>query len=342
MEKTGIIGWISPSNIAIVKYWGKFKHQIPMNPSLSFTLDSSFTKTILQYKQGSGKIQFLYEGQTKPEFEDKVIRFIKKLNLSFLEEFDLIIDSENTFPHSAGIASSASSMSALTLCITEMEQRVVGEIDNFKQLASLRARIGSGSACRSIFSRASVWGQIIQFNNTSNLYAVDWSDKLHQEFRMVDDWIFLVNQSQKKISSSLGHELMNEHPYRYARIDQANKNILELIKALEIGDWGKFILICEEEALSLHALMMSSNPGYCLLEPESLRIINMIRDFREQTGLPVCFTIDAGPNIHMLFPTLIRNSVQSWLDTYFQDYIKENKIITDHIGDGPSKILSIL
>ncbi len=338
MAEVNQIAWRSPSNIAIVKYWGKKEIQIPMNSSLSFTLDHCCTETKIIYQSGSGKISFLYDGREKSEFLPKIEKFFSLLQLEFLKELDLVIDSRNNFPHSAGIASSASAMSALSLCITELEQKNYNPNIDFLNLSSIRSRLGSGSASRSVFPKASIWGSVNNYSQTSDQYAIDWSPYLHPEFKDVQDWIFLVSQNEKAVSSTVGHNLMNNHPYKQSRIDQANKNIVKLIQVLKMGDWDSFITISEEEALSLHALMMSSIPGYILLEPESIALIRSIQELRVQQRIPVCYTIDAGPNIHLLFPKKIEKEILSWVNSKWKNYLDNNRIIKDQMGNGPQKI----
>lgn len=339
MSNHGEIVWRSPSNLAIVKYWGKKEQQIPLNPSLSISLAKSYTETKMNWEKGNGEIHYLYEGIVNSTFQNKVIRFIKSLNLDWLNQVSLRFNSFNTFPHSAGIASSASSMSAIALCLASLEKHITETQVDFNQRASYLARLGSGSACRSIYPKASLWGKTEGIDQSSDFYGLDWSEYIHEDFRFLQDYIFIVNKNQKSVSSSAGHELMNQHSYKLGRINQAQENIKLLIDALKNGNWSDFIYIAEEEALSLHGLMMSSRPGYLLLEPESIKIINAIRQFRTETKLPLTFSVDAGPNIHMLFPSYIQTNVQSWLEEMFPDYLKESRIIYDCIGEGPIKLI---
>ena len=102
-----------------------------------------------------------------------------------------------------------------------------------------------------------------------------------------------------------------------------------LLPVLKTGDWTTFIKICETEALSLHGLMMSSNPSYILLEPESIHIINELKLFQQESKLPITFTIDAGPNIHVLFPLRIREEVDAWIQNCLSKYWEEEQIIFD-------------
>ncbi|MCC6816238.1 MAG: diphosphomevalonate decarboxylase [Saprospiraceae bacterium] len=333
------VSWKSPSNIAIVKYWGKKGVQLPMNPSLSFTLNHCCTETSIEYKTGNGSIDFFYEGQQRQDFLPKIETFFKLIELPFFAELDLIIHSKNNFPHSAGIASSASSMSALSLCITEIEQKLYNKEFNFLQTASKRARMGSGSACRSVYPKAALWGNTLYVPHSSDQYAIDFSSELHNDFIELQDYIFLVSQQEKYVSSSAGHQLMNKHPYQYARIEQANNNIVQLMSSLKNGDWELFQKVCEEEALSLHALMMSSSPGYLLLDSDSIKIIKSIQQFRADSKTMISYTIDAGPNIHVVFPKNAKSSIDQWIQSDWNDYLLDNRIIRDQIGNGPLKMI---
>lgn len=342
MSNNNRITWRSPSNIAIVKYWGKQGNQIPMNPSLSFTLDYCNTETSVSWERISGEeIQFLYDGQPHPGFGDKVNKFIRSLGLPWFSDLRLVVDSKNTFPHSAGIASSASAMSALALCLVSLEEAVTGkamDICEFRTRASELARLGSGSACRSVYPEASLWGKTEGIPYSSDLFGIDWSGELAAEFKNVSDWIFIVSASEKAVSSTAGHKLMEHHIYRDGRIHQARQNLNNLLTTLRKGDWEGFIQICEEEALSLHGLMMSSRPSYVLLEPDSLRIIHAIRKFRDESGLPVTFTIDAGPNIHVLFDSKYESSILKFVEQELKDYLQPGRIIRDKMGKGPVRI----
>jgi len=336
------ISWQSPSNIAIVKYWGKEENQIPMNPSFSFTLDKSksITTLIAKPKNQDSENKFFFDGIRNDSFGKKSFLLLEKISKiePWLHDYSFEIYSKNTFPHSAGIASSASSMSALALCLTslvEQNSKKKFSLCEFNTLASEYARIGSGSASRSIYPKGSIWGQNTSIANSSNAFAIDWSKEIHPDFLQIQDAIFLVNRNEKSVSSSAGHELMNQHHYRASRIVQANQNLIKLLQALKTGDWNTFVEISEEEALTLHGLMMSSNPGYVLLEGDSIRLVHFIRKLRSDHGLPVCFTIDAGPNIHMLYPLSKANEILDHMKLEFPEYFSEDRIIFDCVGEGP-------
>ena len=149
-EKEGSIGWRSPSNIALVKYWGKRHEQIPQNPSVSFTLSNAYTDSIVHYRPSKNdhpEVEFYLDGKRNESFEVRVQSFVNRISeeLTFLRNMDLRIESTNSFPHSTGIASSASGMSALALCLCDIEQAYcTREIpqEEFLVRASYIARIG--------------------------------------------------------------------------------------------------------------------------------------------------------------------------------------------------------
>ena len=144
----GTVKWQSPSNIALVKYWGKRGKQLPQNPSVSFTLSNCRTETAVTYEPSSAfGLDFRFDGKEVPEFQTKIQDFLTAHLDSFpsLNRLHLQIDSHNTFPHSSGIASSASSMSALVMCLLDIERMAREEQDIDMKQASSLSRLASGS-----------------------------------------------------------------------------------------------------------------------------------------------------------------------------------------------------
>ncbi|MCZ4695486.1 diphosphomevalonate decarboxylase [Ancylomarina euxinus] len=338
--------WESPSNIALVKYWGKMGVQLPCNPSLSMSLSASVSRFELTYspkKPGEKDLTYLFEGKENKAFEEKLSKFIDSVSndLPCLTKYQLKISSSNTFPHSAGIASSASAMSALALCLCSM-QEAIDEMemprDFFLQKASRIARLGSGSASRSVFGQYAIWGEMEGQTESSNYFAIPFKGTIHPTFQDLQDTILMIDSSPKKVSSTAGHELMVDHPYADARFQQARLNMVELLDVLEQGDFDKFTHIVENEALSLHGLMMSSNPSYTLLKPNTLIAIERIKNFREKTQIPLCFTLDAGPNIHLLYPKADEFIIQNFIKQELIELLEEGKYIQDGMGNGPKRI----
>ncbi len=332
------ITYTSPSNIAFIKYWGKKYKQLPMNPSLSMTLDKCYTKTSVEFTKNNKTdfkiLEFLLDGIQNDKFSARIEEFIdsNKEEFIFLNGFDLKISTSNNFPHSSGIASSASGMSAIVMSLLELEASIINKEIDLKK-ASYLSRLASGSASRSVYGAYTTWGSSsLEFS--SDEYAVSVNE--FENFPSLLDTIVIVSKTEKTVSSSAGHNLMNAHPFAQARYDQARDNLVDMVQAMKDNDLKTFGEILELEALTLHALMMSSSPSYILLEPASLAIIHLIRQFREETSLPLYFTIDAGPNIHMIYPESIKDDVDLFIKKKIQPACLS--IIYDKLGTGPKLI----
>ncbi|MCC1483118.1 diphosphomevalonate decarboxylase [Winogradskyella immobilis] len=345
LEK-GSVKWASPSNIALVKYWGKKKNQIPENPSISFTLSECKTITEVTFsKKENANFSFdvIFEGENNEAFKPKIQTFFERIEvyMPFLRDYHFKIETSNTFPHSSGIASSASGMSALALCLMSIEQELSSskiEKPYFNQKASFLARLGSGSACRSIEGELVVWGQN-ESTDSSDLYGVKYEGEIHSNFKNYQDTILLVDKGEKQVSSTVGHNLMYGHPFAEERFKQAHTNLDVLKNALTMGDFKTFISVVESEALTLHAMMMTSNPYFILMKPNTLQIINKIWEYRKQTASNVCFTLDAGANVHVLYPKSETNSVLQFIKTELVEYCQNQHFICDQIGFGANQIL---
>ena len=336
--------WQSPSNIALIKYWGKRDIQLPQNASLSITLSNAVTRTRVELLPGhvdnnSLELDFTFGGERNPAFADRIRPFLVSLvgDFPFLSNSLVKIESENSFPHSAGIASSASAMSALALCLCDLEQKIAGTRDygdDFFRKSSSIARLGSGSAARSVYGGYTVWGEHKDVSGSSDEYAIPLSFEPHKVFSKIKNTILIVDASVKKVSSSVGHHLMKGHPFADSRFVQAKSNLSALLQTLKTGDWDEFSRITENEALSLHAMMMSSNPGYILMHPNTMVIIEKLKQFRLQSKTKICFTLDAGPNIHLLYPESETDAVHPFLHQV-QEFCVNQTMIDDFIGDGP-------
>jgi diphosphomevalonate decarboxylase len=340
----GTVKWSSPSNIALVKYWGKKGEQIPANPSISFTLKHCKTTTEVHYDISTERKQlefsFLFEGKEKKSFEPKLQKFFERIatQLPYLKHAKLEIHSENSFPHSSGIASSASAMSALSMCLGDIEQQLfsIPKADVYIK-ASYLARLGSGSACRSVYPTLVSWGKHNLIENSSDEYATPFT-AFHEVFASYQDTVLLVDKGEKKVSSTVGHNLMIGHPFAERRFEQAHENLFQLKHILEKGDVENFIKLVESEALTLHAMMMTSKDYYLLFMPNTIKIIHEIMNFREQSKIPVCFTLDAGANVHVLYPEAYKQQVMDLIKNNLVAYCQNGEYICDEVGSGPEKL----
>ncbi|MEY3942198.1 MAG: hypothetical protein RIR07_1084 [Bacteroidota bacterium] len=326
----------APSNIALVKYWGKYGVQLPSNPSISFTLDACATETTLELS-GSKGIQVALDGVDTPSFVPKVAQFVERAATRhpWLKDYGLNVQTHNSFPHSSGIASSASGMSALALCVVDLAQQLGHPVADPRQEASVLARLGSGSACRSVYGGLVVWGETASVPGSSQDYGVEYPHAVHEVFRSYRDVVALVDVGQKAVSSTAGHQLMEQHPFRAQRFAQAHDHLAALGPILASGDLDAFIELVELEALTLHGLMMSSSPSYILMRPNTLQIIEAIRGFRRETGTPISFTLDAGANVHILFPAEFEQTAMDFVKVHVLPRCKDGRAIADRVGQGP-------
>ena len=336
--------WQAPSNIALVKYWGKISPQLPKNASLSFTLSDAQTKTEVDFtplELPTKKVSFsiLFAGKEMPSFRPKIEAFFDHIIVyqPFLLHYDVVIRSQNTFPHSSGIASSASSMAALAACLVDFESHLSPMDDKLKlKKISFLARLGSGSACRSVQGPMMAWGIHASVADSSDLIATTVND-IHPIFTTYCDTILLVDKGQKQVSSTLGHKLMHNHPYASQRFAQANAQLAALLPVLKSGNLDDFIPIVEKEALDLHAMMMTSNPYFILMQPNTLHIINAVWKFRAETEIPLCFTLDAGANVHLLYPSNVADSVKAFIASDLLQFCQNRQCVHDVVGMGIKK-----
>ena len=344
----GEVIWKSPSNLALIKYWGKYGRQLPRNPSISFTLENAFTATRLKYqaREDGGNdiaLDFYFNEEPNEAFRKKVQTFFESITdiFPFLRQLHFTIHTTNSFPHSAGIASSASAMSALALCLCSTEDELFGTLSEdtaFDQKASFVARLGSGSASRSIYPHLAVWGKTGEIPTSSDLYAVPAGNLVHDNFKAFHDDILIVSDRDKSVSSTAGHQLMEGNSYADARYQQARQRFQYLMSALRSGDYEAFGEIVENEALTLHAMMMASNPSYMLLEPGTITLIRKLRQYRKETSNPVYFSLDAGPNLHVLYPESHMHDVRPWIEAELLPHCQDQTMIADWVGEGPVQI----
>jgi diphosphomevalonate decarboxylase len=200
--------------------------------------------------------------------------------------------------------------------------------------ASFLARLGSGSACRSLEGPLVVWGEHKNVANSSDLFGTKLTQKIAPVFHNYCDSILLVDKGQKQVSSTVGHGLMHKHPFAQNRFDQANQNITKILEVLASGDQQGFIEIVESEALSLHAMMMTSLPYFILFKPNTLKIIEAIWEFRKSKSVPVCFTLDAGANVHVLYASKDKAAVQEFIQKSLLQFCQNGQFIDDHTGAG--------
>ena len=327
---------VCPSNIALIKYWGKYENQIPANSSISYTLSQCRTITEIEFAEGENfSVKLFLSGKEEPKFAEKTAKYLAGIEkyLPWVLRGSFVIKTENTFPHSSGIASSASGFGALAKCLMALDKEISGEksLEETLQKASLLARLGSGSACRSLYNGLVVWGATPVVSGSADEYAVPYPvSEIHPIFRDFNDWVMLIHEGQKSVSSTVGHGLMNGNPYAQVRFAEAAKNFFTLQEILKNGDMDGFIKLVEHEALTLHAMMMVSDPAFILMQTGTLETIHKVWDFRRETGLPLFFTLDAGANVHLMFPNDGQQErIKAFIETELLAYTQSGGVVKD-------------
>jgi len=325
-----------PSNIALIKYWGKYADQIPANPSISYTLNHCKTNTSMEFIANEAfSVKTFLAGNEEVKFAEKIEKYFKNIEqyLPWILKGKYIIRTENTFPHSSGIASSASGFGAIAKCLMALDASFTGKTSEEESLrkASFLARLGSGSACRSLYSGLVVWGKTDEVEGSSDLFGVQFPNaEVHEVFRNFNDWVLLIHEGQKSVSSTVGHGLMKTNPYAERRFQEARENFVPMKEILKNGDMESFIKLVEHEALTLHAMMMMSDPAFILMKTGTLEVINKIWDFRRETGLLLFFTLDAGANVHLLFPNNgSEEQIKTFIEAELLQHTQKNGVVKD-------------
>jgi len=281
----------APANIAFIKYWGKKdeKLRLPANSSISMNLSNAFTVTSVEFNSRLTSDELIINGSISSR--DEIRRVSNHLNLirnlSKIKDFARV-ESKNNFPKGSGIASSASGFAALTVAATGATGLQLSE----KEL-SILARLGSGSACRSVPDGFVEWkyGETSEESYADSLFTPD--------YWKICDLIAIVGENSKKVSSTEGHAIAETSPFYKTRIAGMEDKIREIKSAMKARDFTKFGEILEAEAINMHAVMMTSDPPLYYWLPETLKVMAQVVELRSG-GLACYFTIDAGPNVHII------------------------------------------
>lgn len=311
------------TNIALIKYWGKKDNSliIPMNNSLSLTLDAFYTDTTVKFTSSLNEDQFFLNGQRQTSKEEKKIhQFLNFIRQSFGVNEYAKIESKNHVPTGAGLASSASGFAALAGACSEALHLNL----SLKELSRL-ARRGSGSACRSIYGGFSEWEKGTKDENSFALplFADNWEKELAMLFIVVNDQI-------KEVSSRSGMQKTVEtscfYPGWLETVDKDLKQAKHAIKEKDFQLLGKTI---EANSLKMHATTLGAHPPFTYWSEESMKAMKSIRQARKQ-GIPCYFTMDAGPNVKVL----VEKKNLKILHDFLINFFSENQLISALAGPG--------
>ena len=297
------------SNIAFIKYWGVDDATInlPQNNSISLTLADAHTTTTLEWLpvRDLTRDELTLDGVRLDERKAaRLVRHLDRVRTLATVDYRARVVSQNNFPMASGIASSASGFAALTTAACH----ALGLNLDATRLSAI-ARRGSGSASRSLF------GGFVEWERGHD----DASSVAHQ-MHPADHWdlydvVAVVSGAEKAVSSEQGHGLAGSSPLNRGRVAGLDHALAEVRTALADRDLHRLGPVIEQDALAMHAVMMTSIPSLLYWQPGTLEIIHAIRQWREQEGLAAYFTIDAGPNIHVICEAATAPIVQSRLQT---------------------------
>ncbi|MGT2666435.1 diphosphomevalonate decarboxylase [Streptococcus rifensis] len=308
------------TNIALIKYWGKRDKALflPMNSSLSLTLDAFYTDTQVIFDEDLTEDQFVLNGQNQTDSE--VIKISQLLDLfrkAFKETRKAQVLSYNFVPTAAGLASSASAFAALAMAVN---QALGLGLD--RETLSTYARRGSGSSTRSLFGGFVEW----DMGTTSENSVARPVDDASWDVGMI---VLAINTSKKTISSRIGMDhTVATSPFYEAWKESAKHDLVAIKEAILARDFQTVGQITEHNGMKMHATTLSANPPFTYFEPETLRVQNLVRQIREVTGLSAYMTMDAGPNVKVLCRA---SEMERLVAELAKDFPKE-KIITSLPG----------
>lgn len=313
------------SNIAFIKYWGVADATInlPLNNSISMTLADAHTTTTVNWFSDDARAadEIVIDGKRLDERgSERIVRHLDRMRQLAGVRWRSQVISENNFPMASGIASSASGFAALTVAGCAG----LGLDLDATRLSAL-ARRGSGSASRSLF------GGFVEWERGSD----DVTSVAHQIFP-ADHWklvdiVAVVSGAAKAVSSEQGHMLADSSPLNAGRIASLPCSLTDVRDGLAQRNLRLLGPIIERDALAMHAVMMTGTPSLLYWEPGTMEILKAVRKWRHEDGIPVYFTIDAGPNVHLICQAESAPAVQAKLHTL----ASVQSIITSVAGPAP-------
>ncbi|MFY7697451.1 MAG: diphosphomevalonate/mevalonate 3,5-bisphosphate decarboxylase family protein [Legionella sp.] len=305
----------APSNIALIKYMGKkdSSKNLPSNSSLSYTLNNLLSTVTLELHTGTND---RWEPLTtvsqpilhlSPQSQNRFLRHLQRIKQHFDYQGHFIVRSTNNFPHGSGLASSASSFAALTKCAAlAFSDLTRTPLLNIDQQAAL-SRLGSGSSCRSFFPQWALWSE-----DTTAAITLPFSDLLHQ--------VIIIDDAEKLISSSEAHQRVQTSHLYPSRYQRAEENLQALLRALNHQNWKKSYQICWQEFEDMHQLFNTSVPSFRYMTQKCQDVLQLLQQLWEKEGDGPLVTMDAGPNIHLLY-----RSEQTEIAHRFQHDILSNQ-----------------
>ena len=280
----------APSNIAFIKYWGRKDEELrlPENGSISMNLSNLLTTTMVEFNSIFKFDEVYIDGikETGTGLNRVVSQLNRIRNLAKIKDKAKII-SKNNFPRGTGLSSSASGFAALTLAATKAAGLNLSE----KEL-SILARLGSGSACRSIPTGFVEW---LDGNSNDTSYSVSIFSPKHWD---IVDIVAVISKEKKNVLTTEGQKLAKSSIFFPIRLKRIPKKIINCKKLIEEKKFTEFGQLIEAEALELHAIMLTSFPSLIYWLPMTVLLMNNIKQWRND-GIEAYFSVNTGQNIHI-------------------------------------------
>lgn len=291
--------WLAqaPANIALIKYMGKKNEHsnLPDNASLSYTLNNLLSTVKIESIPSKKDIwEPLLAPGAAADFslskngQNRFIEHLARVKTHYGYSGGFLVQSTNNFPHSSGMASSASSFAALTKCavlaLSELTHKPILSIDEQAQLS----RQGSGSSCRSFYSPWALW-------KDEEVKSIDlpYKQLIHQ--------VIVISNQVKEVSSSEAHKRVKSSPLYATRNQRAEENLKVLLNAMITEDWPSVYHVCWREFQDMHHLFRSCDDPFSYMTENSLNLLDILEKQWEKKGDGPIITMDAGPNIHLLY-----------------------------------------
>ncbi|RJP52991.1 MAG: diphosphomevalonate decarboxylase [Anaerolineaceae bacterium] len=282
---------VACANIAFIKYWGNRDHdlRLPVNGSISMNLDGLFARTTVSFQPSLPFDELIINGrEVVGKGLDRVSYILDLIREKAGIKINAEVMSENNFPAGAGIASSAAAFAALAVAGSK-----AAGLDLSEPELSVLARRGSGSASRSIPAGFVEWKM---GETESDSYAFSIAPVDHWNLA---DCVAIVSSAHKKTGSTEGHAIAGTSPLQGARVADAPRRLEICRNAILNRDFEAFANIVEHDSDMMHSVMMTSNPPLMYWQSATVEIFHQVREWRA-SGLPVGYTVDAGPNVHVL------------------------------------------
>lgn len=312
------------ANIALIKYWGKRdeKLALPMNSSLSLTLDCFYTETEVVFdKNIDGDVFYLNGDIQDKSSTNKISRFLDLFRDAAKINTSAEVKSVNYVPTAAGLASSASGFAALAAAAN-----IASGLNLNKRDLSIYARQGSGSATRSIYGGFVEWKK---GTSSDDSYAIPIDDA-NWDIGMI---IVIVNSDKKEVSSREGMKrTVKTSPFYKGWVESIEEDLEGIKGAIKNRNLEHMGIIAERNALKMHGTMLGANPPFSYWEPGTIVAMEIVRKLRKE-GVPCYFTMDAGPNVKIICRLSQSDIIRESLKQRFED---EQIIIT---GPGPGIII---